>query len=360
MLTYSSTLRTGSRSALPSGRLGKMRIMFDPMLMRCCLVIGASVFIFFSCADRALKIKEQKVEFGADKIKSAVKEFSIKGAGPENYREFVLAMDELDGQLNLETEGKAAYWLVVLAYPLMHDLVDETFYKEAEVLGLNVWPHWLGEDPKPSSNANEYFEKLCSGSKANDCRHLVPEAWPAVFSLLAWTNLQEKASEVFDACLDCDGVHDTKSVRENIESDLKKIELKTAEVLEKASPFLWPVAFDGLDPFDGLKTLMSCGEQGMCESDHLSGQKLKKPKDVNKIALHVKPKASVGDLRRSMKKLHTNFGKSTELYLLFREKDFPYKLKEKLLDHESRLTKGMRIEDQDSLQLWVQAKAAQN
>lgn len=320
-------------------------------------VICVCFLTVVGCSDRLLSIKEQRVDFGADLIELAVKDFSQKGSTPEAYEQFVNSLEGVKSQFNLETSAEADYWRVVLATPLMHALVDEPFAAQAEALGQNVWPYWLNAKKDPSESMHQAFENYCSGNLAHKCRHLVPEVWPAVFSLAAWQHLEEKAKEVFDACLDCDGVHDTKAIEEEIKRDVKSIEAKNLAAIEEGSPFLWPRAFEGLSDFDGLKTQFKCDEKNRCVP---MGNTAAKLKASSTLALHVGPDVSMGNLKKMMKALHGTYGTGVELFLLFRDKEFPYKLKEMPLEHESRLTKGLRIEDEDSLQLWVQGKAAQN
>lgn len=325
--------------------------------------VSLAVFLLvLGCKGRRLEVREASVDFGAFEISQAVDVFKKSGKSTQSYSEFSKKIEMLKPQLNLETTKSANYWSAVLLHPLMASSVELSFKEQADDFALLIWSAVLKIPPKETDSTNQYLQSLCSEQFAHSCMHLVPEAWPSVVSNVVWQTYAENLKNVIQECLDCDGSRNIENIHSKVKVSAENIAKRSEHALEEGSPYLWPIAYAGLDNLDENLEKFVCKEDGSCQEEENKISQKSNSKRLSKmgLALRLSPNTTINVTKDILKKFDRRFGTNVDKFLIFRDKEFPYPEKQLKLASTQELTKNMRIEGGDSLQLWIQAKAAQN
>lgn len=147
-------------------------------------------------------------------LRAAVDAFVKAGRTPEAYRVFAESLASKRSRMDASVAREAELRLVTLAVAPFESVHDFPVARQAQTLGLTVWPHLLGPSvassstdvplllPAAEENVADYLDRLCRGV-ARECAQAPAEARAGILSRLAAERALRRTNDAVRTCHEC-------------------------------------------------------------------------------------------------------------------------------------------------------------
>lgn len=299
------------------------------------LVVAASalaaLFALAGCGQDQVEVRHGNLrDYNHAALLDAVDRFVAAGRTPPAYAELSRTVLALRPGMDRTVAQEAELKLLVLALAPVQSVQARPMPDQVVALAVTVWPTLLAPEieadalldkrdpraaeflPRSGEDARAYLIRMCGGSLAGECKHVVPELQGAVVAAVATRRATERVRNAVSACVMCGvdpGWHEAVRTWEALDHATGAT---LSDIQRRGDPDSWPVAGAAAqaDPRLPEAEIEPTGEVAIAGQRYGAGQRVAALRDVrgasSAIALHLRPEMSLaqvravlGDVRRS-------------------------------------------------------------
>ncbi len=353
--------------SLAMGELAKYSARHLKMASNPYIAVAVLLPLLWSCEMRSeIEVRGvgESTSYGTSELLLSVSRMVSNPTSPASYRQFSAEVMALKPKFNQATEQLAERYLVFLAQPVMLAVRSQSYREQFDALATTVWPIVLGVFPRELETPNAFAKRVCAGSLAVLCKHIVPEHWPQLWTTRAWARFAERAKDSYRGCQECSADPSFLRMLDRYQVRKQELEADWDKQAEMTRPYAWPIAGVNAQPWavDAVFRMFADGRavlnhQPVAKENWRAAFRKFRGK---RLGLHISPRKSVKLLRRIVG-VAAKAGLSTVM-LQAREKLFPYEVRgyplatKRTTKRASKKKKGhlqVNVRDQDTVQVLI-------